>query len=85
MDEAMSLSRNLNNRDLQNSAVILDFRELKVIKASMNSVTLPKDFERIVGYYRQHYAHTIDRLFQENGYVVEQKSPSPDTVQEPSQ
>jgi hypothetical protein len=32
---------------------------------------VPRDFDRIAGYYHQHYASTIERLFNENGYEVE--------------
>lgn len=71
MDESMSVTSRLRDRDLQTAAVILDFKELRVIKASMNDVTLPKNFERITSYYRQFYKNTIDRLFRENGYEVE--------------
>lgn len=70
MDEVVSLGKNLRTRDIQTAAVILDFRDLKVVKASMNDVTIPKDFNRIVNFYHQHYAHIINRLFQENGYEV---------------
>jgi spore maturation protein CgeB len=34
----------------------------------MNGVTVPKDFNKIVEYYIQHYENIIDRLFAENGY-----------------
>lgn len=75
MDEVLAVSNSLRNRDLQNASVILDFRDLKVIKASMNDQTVPKDFDRIVGFYHQHYANVIDRLFRENGYEVQVEKP----------
>ncbi len=70
IDEQMQVSRNLKNRDLQTANVILDFRELKVVKASMSGQQVPKDFDRILAYYHQHYASTIDRLLKENGYEL---------------
>lgn len=70
MDEALSLSKTLKTRDLQSGSVILDFRDRRVIKASMNGTSVPKDWDRIVGFYHQHYAHVINRLFRENGYEV---------------
>lgn len=76
MDEALSLSRQLKNRDLQTGSVILDFKHLKVIKASMNGVTVPKDWDRIVSFYNQHYGHIIERLFRENGYEVIREQPA---------
>ena len=36
----------------------------------MNGVSVPKDFNKIVEYYYQHYKNTFDRLFAENGYEV---------------
>ena len=70
IDEAMTVARRLRPRDLQTANVILDFRDLKVVIASMNGVNVPRDFDRIVQYYMQHYESTIKRLFKENGYEV---------------
>ena len=70
INEVMSLARSLKKRDYQTANVILDFRDLKVVIASMNGVNVPRDFDRIVQYYMQHYESTIKRLFQENGYEV---------------
>jgi hypothetical protein len=36
----------------------------------MNGVQVPRDWDRIVTYYHQHYAATIERLFAENGYEI---------------
>ena len=66
----MTVSRNLKTRDHQTCSVILDFKKLEVIKASMGGVAVPRDFDRIVQYYHQHYASTIERLFAENGYEI---------------
>lgn len=66
----MVVSRNLKTRDIQTANVILDFKTLSVLKCSMGGERVPKDWERIVGYYHQHYASTIERLFKENGYEI---------------
>jgi hypothetical protein len=71
IDEVMAVSKNLKRRDIQTCNVILDFKKLQVIKASMAGTNVPNDFDRIAGYYHQHYAATIERLFNENGYEVE--------------
>jgi hypothetical protein len=71
IDEAMTLSRNLKPRDLQTGSVILDFKKLAVVKANLNGESVPKDFNRIVEYYMQHYKSTIERLFKENGYEID--------------
>ena len=80
-DEAMAVTRNLKTRDLQMANVILDFKELKVIKASMNGVIVPKNFDTIVQYYIQHYENIITRLFNENGYQVNLEKPNEETTQ----
>jgi hypothetical protein len=70
-DEAMAVARNLKARDIQTANVILDFKKLQVVKASMGGVNVPRDFDRIVQYYIQHYENIITRLFNENGYEVD--------------
>lgn len=75
IDEVMAVAKNLKIRDHQMANVILDFRELKVLKCSMAGEQVPRDWDRIVGYYHQHYASTIERLFKENGYEIVQAAP----------
>ena len=80
IDEVMAVSKNLKKRDLTTCNVILDFKTLSVLKCSMAGTNVPRDFDRIAGYYHEHYAATIERLFKENGYEVEvntQKEPDP--------
>ena len=77
IDEAMTVATKIKTRDYQTVNVILDFKELKVIKASMNNTTVPKDWDRIVSYYYQHYSATIERLFQENGHPIDIKAEAP--------
>jgi hypothetical protein len=66
MDETMQVSKTLRNKDLQMASVILDFRDRKVIKASLNGQVVPKDFDRIVGYYQQFYKDIIEQLADQN-------------------
>lgn len=73
IDEGMTLSRNLRTRDWQDANVILDFREQKVLKASVAGQTATRDWDTIVSYYYQYYASTIERLFQENGHALPEK------------
>lgn len=80
IDEAMEVTRNLKTRDIQCANVILDFKKLEVIKASMGGTNVPRDFNRIVEYYMQHYENVIKRLFHENGYEVEFTKNEPETV-----
>lgn len=70
IDEVMAVAKNLKARDHQTANVILDFRTLSVLKCSMRGTQVPKDWDKIVSYYHQHYAATIERLFKENGYEI---------------
>jgi len=81
IDEVMAVAKNLKTRDHQTANVILDFRELKVLKCSMNGVQVPRDFNRIVEYYHQHYESTISRLFRENGYEIVKPDQTTNTQQ----
>ena len=70
IDEVMAVTKRIKHADLQMCNVILDFKKLDVVKCSMNGTNVPRDWDRIVGYYHQHYASTIERLFKENGYEI---------------
>jgi hypothetical protein len=70
MDESMSINKQIKRIDLQTANIILDFKKLEVVKASMGGVAVPREWERIVSYYYQHYASTIERLLTENGYEI---------------
>ena len=74
IDEAMTLSNRIRTKDWQTVNVILDFKELNVLKASMYDTTIPKDWDRIVSYYYQFYTATIERLFQENEHPIDIKT-----------
>jgi hypothetical protein len=74
IDEQMTLSTRLRTKDHQMVNVILDFKECRVIKASMGDSVVPKDWDRIVSFYYEHYAATIERLFAENGHAVNIKA-----------
>ena len=70
IDEVMTIAKKLRPRDWQMTNVILDFREQQVLTCSVAGLTATKDWDTIVGYYYQHYAATIERLFQENGHAL---------------
>lgn len=74
VDENMELARRLRTRDIQRCNVILDFKDQRVVQATMDGVTIPKNWDRVVGYYFQHYANIIERLFQENGHPISIKA-----------
>jgi len=72
IDEAMVVSNKIRTKDWQTVNVILDFKEQKVLKASLRDTTIPKDWERIVGYYYPFYTNIMERLLQENGHAMPQ-------------
>jgi hypothetical protein len=74
IDEAMTVSNKIRTKDHQTANVILDFKELKVVKASMNNTSIPKDWDRIVSYYYPFYPAIMERLFKENGHPVDIKA-----------
>jgi hypothetical protein len=82
IDESTAVARNLKMRDHQTASVILDFKKLAVIKANLNGSQAPKDFNRIVEYYMQHYENIIRRLFEENGYKIEFKKTEQEQLNE---
>ena len=68
IDEVMSLSNRVKPKDLQTASIILDFRTQVVIKCVIDGKTMPKEWDRIVGYYYPFYTSIMERLLQENGH-----------------
>ena len=66
----MTVSTKIRPKDWQTTNVILDFKEQKVLLCSVAGISANKDWDTIVGYYYQHYAATIERLFVENGHEL---------------
>ena len=78
----MTVCRNIRPNDIQTCNVILDFRKLEVVKCTMNGTNVPRDWDRVVGYYYKHYQSTIERLFNENGYeIVKPEKPTAQSVE----
>ena len=71
IDEVMTIARRLKTKDWQTANVILDFKDQRVLLASVQGLTATKDWDTIVGYYYKHYSATIERLFEENGHPLE--------------
>jgi hypothetical protein len=67
MDESLVVASKIKDRELQTAAVIVDFGTRQVIKASFDGAVVPKDFDRVVGYYQQHYPDHIEQLCKANG------------------
>ena len=75
IDESMVVATRVKSRDWQMANVILDFKELKVLKASVRDNAIPKDWDRIVGYYYPFYTNIMERLLQENGHELPTEEP----------
>jgi len=84
MDEVMKVTRNLKKNDVRTHQVILDFAKMQVLQASLNGVQVPRDWNRIVGYYHQHYKATIDRMLVENNLVMVKEDPNEEPTNNPS-
>lgn len=73
IDEGMTVATKVRTKDWQTASVILDFKELRVLKASLRDTNIPKNWERIVGYYYPFYTNIMERLLQENGHNLPKK------------
>jgi hypothetical protein len=78
IDEVMTVAKKLKSRDWRMTNVILDFKDQKVLLCSVAGLSATKDWDIVVGYYYKHYAATIERLFQENGHMLDDQ-PVPST------
>jgi hypothetical protein len=72
IDEHMVVANNIRKKDWQTVNVILDFKECKVIKSTVNRQLATKDWDTLVGYYYPFYTQIIERLFEENGHEMPQ-------------
>jgi len=79
MDEVVSVRRNIRLKDRQTAAVILDFQKQQVLQASMDGVTVPRDWWRIRDFYHRHYPKIIEDLEAANGLkIVDSAQSTPD-------
>lgn len=81
MDEMMTVTKSIRTNDVQTASVILDFKKLEVVKASLKGESVDRNWDRIVAFYHQYYEATMERLFYENGWEV-QKIEVPESTTE---
>ena len=81
IDEVMSLSNRVKSKDLQTASIILDFRDLIVLKCVIDGKSMPKEWDTIVAYFYKHYRATMERLFKENGHELKNNSESIDKIE----
>lgn len=79
IDEEVQISKKVRMSDLQSASIILDFKTLSVSKSSLDGVQVPRDWDRVLGYYYQYYKSTIERLLKENGYEIQNATSEPTT------
>lgn len=77
MDEVVTVSKRTKLRDIQSASVILDFATQAVVKCSLDGTVVPKDWDRIRGFYSQHYKNIIDDLEKINAKAVEESPNDP--------
>ena len=68
IDEAMTVSNKIRMKDWQIVNVILDFKDLKVLKCSVGNTVATKDWDHVVSTYYNYYPSIFERLFLENGH-----------------
>lgn len=82
------MAKRLKLKDYQISSVILDFKTQQVVMATMDGVTIPKDWWKIRDFYHQHYKTLIEDLEAFYGLkvveVTEDPAANPDTAPESS-
>jgi len=66
IDEQVQVSTKIKERDVTTCNVILDFEKKNVEKASVNGHPIPKDWTKIVDYYKQIYPDLIEDLEKSN-------------------
>jgi hypothetical protein len=66
VDEQALVTKSLNNSDLQTCNVILDFKEKKIIKASIDGNILGTDWAKLIEYYKKVYPDNIEALEKDN-------------------
>jgi len=77
IDEVLTLSNKIKLKDNQTANVILDFRDQKIIRCSINGENGITDWDTVVAYYYNFYPHIIERMFRENGHTMDAVESSP--------
>lgn len=66
-DESVEVVKRLRSRDITTGSVILDFRDMTVVKCTVSGQIGSRDWNTVHDYYLQHYRHIFERLHLENG------------------
>ena len=69
-DESAEVTKRVRDRDIRMASVILDFRDMQVVKCTVSGQIGSRDWDTVHNYYLQHYKHIFERLHQENGRQI---------------
>ena len=75
IDEVMTVATKIKTKDWQTVNVMLDFKDCKVLKCSVNDIVATKDWDTVVSTYYHHYPAIMERLFTENGHKLPDATP----------
>ena len=62
IDEQVEITKNLKERDITTANIILDFKEKKVQKSTIQGQVIDTDWDTIVAHYKQIYPDYIEEL-----------------------
>ena len=79
-DEVVEVTTRVRNRDISMSSVILDFRDMQVIKCSISGQLGSRDWNIVHDYYLTHYRNVFDQLHQENGRKIIEEVSAPEST-----
>jgi predicted dehydrogenase len=79
-DESAEVTRRLRDKDISMASVILDFRDMQVVKCTVSGQIGSRDWDTVHNYYLQHYQHIFERLHEENGRKIMIDQPATDTT-----
>jgi len=66
IDEQVELSTRVRDSDIQTANIIMDFKESKIIKCSVQGNVLTQEWVTLRNYFHNVYADIIDKLEAEN-------------------
>jgi len=82
IDETTEVVNKLRRRDIQMANVILDFKDQRVLAATVDGNVVDKDWDKIHNYFHQHYPAIFERLHKENGRVPIPVNNEPESMAE---
>jgi len=62
IDEQVEITKTLKERDITTANIILDFKEKKVQKSTIQGQVIDTDWDTIVAHYKQIYPDYIEEL-----------------------